>query len=115
METVTTEKLKDMRQQGDDVAIVDVLSEEAYRGSHLPGAINVPLQGEFESDIQQAVPDKSRPVVLYCADEDCPASAEAAKKMEALGYETVYDYEGGKQAWRQDDGSLIAGPNPGGG
>ena len=41
---------------------------------HLPDAINVPLASDFGEAIQQAVPDKSRTVIVYCWDEDCHAS-----------------------------------------
>ncbi len=34
-------------------------------------------------------------------DEDCDASPKAAERMEQLGYERVYDYEGGKVDWQE--------------
>ena len=90
------EKLKDQ-----NVAVVEVLSPDTFEQFHLPNAINVPLDDEFDQKIQQAVPDKVRPVVVYCYDTECQASAKAAERMDALGYKSVFDYEAGKVDWRE--------------
>ena len=80
---------------------VEVLKPEQYREYHLPGAINVPLGNDFDQRIQDAIPDKSTPVIVYCYDADCDASPKAAQRMEKLGYQTVYDYEAGKVDWKE--------------
>ena len=80
---------------------MEVLSESAYDEYHLPHAHSVPMGDDFEEQIQKIVPDKQEHVIVYCKDTDCPASADAAEKMEALGYENVYDYEAGKEDWKQ--------------
>ena len=84
-----------------EVTVVEVLSEDRYADFHLPGAINVPLEEGFEQQIEQALPDKTEPVVIYCYDADCTASPKAAERIEALGYRRVYDYEAGKMDWKQ--------------
>ena len=85
----------------DGFALVDVLSPDYYHKFHLPGAINVPLDDHFDERIQEAVPDKDRPVVVYCYDSECNASSKAAQRMEALGYQQVFDYEAGKVDWQE--------------
>jgi rhodanese-related sulfurtransferase len=100
MQTISREELNE-RLANDEIAVVDVLDEKYYRKFHLPGASNVPLGDEFESQIQQAVPDKEAPVAVYCMDEECEASPKAAKWMEQLGYQQVYDYQGGKVDWKE--------------
>ncbi|TVQ33469.1 MAG: rhodanese-like domain-containing protein [Geminicoccaceae bacterium] len=79
--------------------VVDVLPPESYAESHLPGAINVPLGDDFDTAIATTVANKAQPVIVYCWDESCPASPEAAARMEALGYTRVYDYVAGKADW----------------
>ena len=100
MNTISREELK---QQCDSCCskptIVEVLSAENYQKSHLPGAINVPLDEDFDQHIQEQVPQKTDPVVVYCGSTQCRASEEAARHMEKLGYEHIYDYEGGKADW----------------
>lgn len=83
------------------VALVDVLSREAYKEFHLPHAFNVPLGEDFETAIQRVVRDKNQPVVVYCHDVQCNASSNAAKKLDELGYSNVFDYEGGKVDWKE--------------
>ncbi|HWN59873.1 MAG TPA: rhodanese-like domain-containing protein [Streptosporangiaceae bacterium] len=46
--------------------IVDVLPAREYGEEHLPGAINLPLR-RIEAEASQVL-DRSRPVVVYCAD-----------------------------------------------
>ena len=82
------------------VVVVEVLDRSQFAQFHLPGAINVPLGDGFDDAIRAAVPDKHQPVVVYCMDENCDASSKAAARLEALGYERVYDYAAGKADWR---------------
>ena len=45
---------------------VDVRERSEWDEGHIPGALHVP-RGHLESRIEQAVPDRDTPVVLYCA------------------------------------------------
>lgn len=54
---------------GDDVAVVDVRSRMEYDDKHLPGAINVPWEGE-EDIVALAAEhglDPARRLVVYCS------------------------------------------------
>lgn len=99
MTTIDREQLERMMEE-DVVTLVEVLDQSQYSKFHLPNAINVPLSGDFDREIQSAVPDKTHPVAVYCMDENCDASPKAAQRMEALGYERVYDYMPGKMDWK---------------
>lgn len=107
MTDIDRKQLKRMIDE-DAVVVVEVLDKTNFNKFHLPGAINVPLGDTFESDIQRAVPATTTPVVVYCMDENCDASPEAARKMEDLGYQRVYDYAAGKKDW-MDAGLRIEG------
>lgn len=100
MRTITRDELKQNIDKREDFALVKVLSQDAFREFHLPGAIHVPLDDNFEERIQKSVP-KDKPVVVYCKNIDCQASPTAAKKMDQLGYRNVSDYEAGKMDWKQ--------------
>lgn len=101
MQTITRDELNEQLGNDDGLTVVEVLDEKYYRKFHLPGAVNVPLEDDFDKKIQEAVPDKSKPVVVYCADRDCHASPKAARRMDELGYREVYDYEDGKMDWKE--------------
>lgn len=97
MQPITRDQLQKLK---DKVDLVEVLAPENFQEYHLPEAKNVPLDERFDERIQEEIPDKSRPVVVYCQDKNCDASPKAAQRMDELGYETVFDYEGGKTDWK---------------
>jgi rhodanese-related sulfurtransferase len=101
MQTIARDELKARIDRGDDTKVVEVLAENQYRQGHLPTAINVPLGEDFDSGIENAVPDKNQEVVVYCASKECTASPKAARRMDELGYKRVLDYEEGKADWRE--------------
>jgi len=85
----------------DDLTVVEVLDEKSFRKFHLPGARNVPLDDNFAENSRQVAPDRKAPVLVYCMDTECGASARAAQLLEELGYSEVYDYEAGKVDWKE--------------
>src|ERR1700724_4207943 len=83
---------------GEGVSIVDVRGSEEFATGHLPGAKSIP-RGHLESRIEGAVPDRSTPVILYCASGN--RSAYAARTLERdLGYEHVRSMTGGITLWK---------------
>src|ERR671921_558439 len=79
------------------VAIVDVRETEETESGLLPGAKHVP-RGYLESRIEGVVPDRSTPVVIYCASGT--RSALAAHTLHELGYEDVKSMTGGITLWK---------------
>jgi len=63
---ISREELKEKMDRGDEFFLVDTLEEPYYRHSHLPGAINIPLE-EIER-AQEAISDKGTEIVVYCMD-----------------------------------------------
>ncbi len=78
---------------------IDVREADEWQEGHLPRAVHVP-RGYLESRIEGVVPDKSQPVILYCAAAN--RSAFAAKTLEELGYEHVYSLAGGFTDWKRN-------------
>ncbi len=64
METITREQLEEKMDRGEDFILVDTLGEEYYRQSHLPGAINLPLE-EIDR-AEEVLPDKKAEIIVYC-------------------------------------------------
>jgi rhodanese-related sulfurtransferase len=85
-----------------ETVVVNVLAREAYEKEHVPGSENAPVNEDgFEERMETLVPDRAQPVVVYCASTTCDASPTAAKKLEELGYEHVYDFEAGMEGWKE--------------
>ena len=63
--TISRHELKAKMDRGEKFALVEALSEEYYRRSHLPGAVNIPADkvGELADKL---LPDKNRDVITYC-------------------------------------------------
>src|SRR5207244_13044039 len=79
------------------VAVVDVRDAEEFAAGHIPGAKHVP-RSYLESRIEDAVPDRATPVILYCASGN--RSAYGARTLqEDLGYEHVRSMNGGLTLW----------------
>lgn len=64
VQEVDREGVRRLMEQG--AQIVDVLPPREYSEGHLPGAINLPLR-KIEVEASEVL-DRSRPVVVYCAD-----------------------------------------------
>ena len=101
MQSISRDTAQSMIQERDDVTVIESLPSKYFDKFHLPGAKNVPLDENFDENVQEAAPDKSKPVVVYCMDAECDASPKAAQRMEELGYSEVYDYEAGKVDWKE--------------
>jgi molybdopterin/thiamine biosynthesis adenylyltransferase/rhodanese-related sulfurtransferase len=85
-----------LRQRG-AITLVDVREAAEWDQGHIPGAHHI-SKSYVEQDIEAAVPDRSAPVVLYCAAGI--RSLFAAQTLRAMGYEDVASMSGGFQAWR---------------
>lgn len=101
MKTITTEQLRSELDAPTHPVVVDVLPPKDFHEFHIPTALNVPLGPRFDQRIQEAIPDKNERVVVYCRDEACTASEQAADVMERSGYTNVLRYEAGKDDWKR--------------
>ncbi|MDX1757520.1 MAG: rhodanese-like domain-containing protein [Marinobacter sp.] len=101
MKAITRDELKRMNEeQHRDFVLVNVLPREQFNERHIRTSINVPLTDDnFTQEVETVAGDKHREVVVYCANFQCDASAKAAEKLEAAGFDHVFDYEGGTQDW----------------
>ncbi|UQA56403.1 molybdopterin-synthase adenylyltransferase MoeB [Polyangium aurulentum] len=94
---VTLEEIKRRLEAKEPMVLVDVREKEEVRAGYIPGAISVP-RGFLEIQIEQKVPDKNAPVVLYCAGGT--RSALAAKTLMDLGYTRVESANPGFVRWK---------------
>ncbi len=81
---------------GEKLILVDVREESEWARGHLPGAVHLG-KGVIERDIEQAVPDHTAPLVLYCGGGF--RSALAADNLQKMGYTNVMSMDGGWRGW----------------
>lgn len=99
MGEITRHELEKKLVDGDEFILLDVLPRAYFRHSHLPGALNLPVE-EIESRIAEFVTDKSTLIVVYCLNPFCSAAPKAAQILKNSGYANVREYSGGKDDWR---------------
>ncbi len=86
--------------------LLDVREPDEYEQGAVPGAVHVP-RGQLEFSVEGRLPDKTKPVAIYCAGG--VRSAFAAKTLQDLGYQEVVSVIGGFNRWK-DDGLIWATP-----
>lgn len=92
-----------LRNNGHHV-LLDVREKEEYREGHLENAVSVP-RGFLEMKMDAEVPDKSTPIIAYCAGG--VRSLLAGKVMQEMGYEDVISMSGGYTAWKNEGYSFV--------
>ena len=76
--------------------LIDVRTPGEYAGGHLKNAINIDLRSpDFEQRIGAL--DKHKPVFVYCLSGG--RSGAAADKMADMGFQEVYNMDGGIMKW----------------
>ena len=79
--------------------LLDVREPDEYEQGAVPGAVHVP-RGQLEFNVEGRLPDKTKPVAVYCAGG--VRSAFAAKTLQDLGYESVVSVIGGFNKWKDE-------------
>ncbi|HET9752364.1 MAG TPA: molybdopterin-synthase adenylyltransferase MoeB [Myxococcales bacterium] len=87
----------ELARQSPRPVIVDVREKQETDAGMLPGAKAVP-RGFLEFRIEEAVPDRSADVVLYCAGGT--RSLLAGRTLKEMGYSRVRSMSGGYSAWK---------------
>lgn len=102
VQNIDLKQLKEMKCT--DMVLVDVLPEINHKKMRIPRSINIPVD-KIEEVAPIVLPDNQQHIVVYCANRQCQASVNAARKFEDLGYTNVYDYEDGLQGWQEHCGA----------
>jgi sulfur-carrier protein adenylyltransferase/sulfurtransferase len=85
--------------RSDEPAFLDVRERDEWAEGHIPGAVWIP-RGNLEGRVEQALPDRDRPIIVYCAGGS--RSAFATQTLEQLGYTSVVNLAGGFTDWKRN-------------
>jgi rhodanese-related sulfurtransferase len=109
MKTITTDGLKTLQGQNGDLALVNTLAADEFEKTKIPGSTNIPLaSSDFAARVEREAGGKDKPVVVYCASQQCNSSEKAAQKLEAAGFTAVSRYTGGAAAWQKEAAEVHA-------
>jgi len=89
-------EVKKRMDAGEKFLLVDVREDNEWERGHISGAIHMG-RGIIERDIEQAVPDHSTQIVLYCGGGY--RSALSAENLQKMGYTNVISMDGGWRHW----------------
>ncbi len=103
---ISYEQFREIYDSDENFFLLDVLTSESYRNGHIKNAISVPVKTINEQCVTEMLHSDSK-VIVYCAGHSCPASTEAAIKLQALGMVNVLDFKGGFQEWRKQGNELV--------
>ncbi|MGA2982674.1 MAG: rhodanese-like domain-containing protein [Terriglobia bacterium] len=90
----------------DTLTLIDVREEGEWAKGHLPGAVHL-CKGIIERDIENAVPGKATPIVLYCGGGF--RSALVADNLQKMGYINVISMDGGWRGWTESGFPTVKG------
>ncbi|MEZ4564677.1 MAG: molybdopterin-synthase adenylyltransferase MoeB [Thermomicrobiales bacterium] len=85
------------RLRGGGATLIDIREQDEVDQGSIPGAIHIP-RGYLEMRVESAVPDRSTPIVVYCAGGT--RSLFGAETLHALGYTNVQSLAGGFNGWK---------------
>ena len=94
---ITVEEVRAKQERHEDFVLVDVREDREWDQGHAAGAIHLG-KGIIERDIEGAVPDRTKEIVLYCGGGF--RSALAADSMQQMGYTQLRSMAGGIKAWK---------------
>jgi rhodanese-related sulfurtransferase len=96
---VTAEQLRERLDRGSVVELWNALTDDYFTGEMIPGSRRVPVD-QVGREVAQTKLPRHAEIVVYCSGPACPQSRAAAEKLTQLGYEGVWLFEGGLEAWK---------------
>ena len=83
----------------ENFVILDVRTPQEYQSGHLENATNIDYSSQnFKDEVGNL--DKTETYLVYCRSGN--RSREAAKIMKELGFEKIYNLEGGISQWQAE-------------
>jgi rhodanese-related sulfurtransferase len=82
----------------EDHILIDVREDNEWAAGHAAGAVHLG-KGVIERDIESAIPDKNKTLVLYCGGGY--RSALVADALQKMGYTNAISLDGGWRAWNE--------------
>jgi adenylyltransferase/sulfurtransferase len=101
---VSPDEVKQKLDHRNGEVVLDVRERDEVRQGYIPGALVIP-RGFLEMRVEEAVPDKSTPILAYCAGGT--RSLLAGRILKELGYTNVVSMRGGFGAWKNQGFPIV--------
>jgi rhodanese-related sulfurtransferase len=97
---ISAADLKDQRDRGTDMVLLNTLPEEKFAQGHVPGSENIPYDApNFVKEVEDLAGTKGRHIAVYCGGGK--ESALAAFALEEAGFTNVEHFQGGMAEWNE--------------
>jgi phage shock protein E len=97
-ENISVEQFKELIKDPSKVTILDVRTDKECNAGMIPGAVQLDYYKKKEFKDNLAKLPKDKPVLIYCAVGG--RSSSAIKDLQEAGFTTVYNLNGGMDAWK---------------
>lgn len=93
---ISVNEVKIKVDKSEEFSLIDVREDHEWTQGRIPTSIHM-ARGLIERDIEQLIPDKTTPIVLYCAGGF--RSVLAAYNLQKMGYTNVASMADGIRSW----------------
>ncbi|MEX0374721.1 rhodanese-like domain-containing protein [Spiribacter pallidus] len=83
----------------DKAVFIDVRNENAFQASHLPGAVNIPME-HLDKRGDRLARFKDKTLIVYC--DNGQRTLRAVQTLKSQGWPDVFQLRGGLTAWREE-------------
>ncbi|WP_298264825.1 rhodanese-like domain-containing protein [uncultured Lutibacter sp.] len=95
---------KEFKEKSINKTIIDIRTPNEFLEGHIDGAVNINyFDKNFLDEISKL--DKTKPIFMYCRSGNRTSSA--SKKISKLGFEQVYDLQGGILNWAKTNHEIV--------
>jgi rhodanese-related sulfurtransferase len=101
---ISVDELKKKIESREKFMLIDVRTKEEYLAGHIEGSVWIP-RGELEFDIQKLTNDPEVEIIIYCRGGG--RSALAVGALNNIGYEKVFNLDGGFKKWATEGNSAF--------
>jgi len=97
LQNVAAETFDSLQHNLTDAVIIDVRTKEEFEAGHIKGAVLLDQSSDkFLTEIDKL--NKNKSILVYCLSGG--RSSSAASQIAQMGFEKVYNLEGGMMSWR---------------
>ena len=93
---ISVEETRELLQMKEPVVLLDIREAEEIATGYIKGTLFLP-QGRLEKEIENLLPDKDVPIVVYCSGGI--RSLKAARVMQGKGYKNIFSMAKGMDGW----------------
>lgn len=108
MQRVSPQKAYELLQAHQDdpnFVVLDIRTPQEFQAGHLPGATNIDFYApDFARQLDRL--DKTKTYLVYCRSGN--RSSQALPIMRKLGFQEVYELQGGLLAWARANLPIVA-------